>query len=205
MERRDYVAGEVAVEERADGVKVLTGYASVFYRSDDAGTQYQLYPGMMERVAPTAFNRALQEQQDVRGLANHDPKLILGRRSAGTLRLSVDDRGLRYEIDLPDTQAGRDMAVSVKRGDVTGSSFAFQAKRQSRQKGEGYDVRLIEDADLYDVGPVTFPAYQAATAGVRCHDVEAVKAELEAERKATADKAAALRKSYLDRREALEA
>jgi HK97 family phage prohead protease len=146
---------------------------------------------------PNAFNRALQERQDVRALANHDPQQILGRSSANTLRLSVDERGLRYEIDLPDTQAGRDMAVSVKRGDVTGSSFAFRPKKQTRQKAKDYDVRLLEDVDLFDVGPVTFPAYSATSAGMRCHDPESVRREMEAEQ------ATERRRKELDRREML--
>jgi HK97 family phage prohead protease len=197
MERRDYVAGGVEIEERSDGAKVLSGYAAVFYRDGDPGTQYELYSGMMERLSPGAFNRALQERQDVRALANHDPQQILGRSSAGTLRLSVDERGLRYEIDLPDTQAGRDMAVSIKRGDVTGSSFAFRPKKQTRQKAKDYDVRLLEDVDLFDVGPVTFPAYSSTSAGMRCHDPESVKRELDAEQ------ATERRRKELDRHEML--
>lgn len=206
MERRDYVNGSVGIEERDGGAKVLVGYAAVFYREGDKGTEYELYPGLVERIAPTAFNRALSERQDVRALANHDPNQVLGRSTAGTLRLSVDERGLRYEIDLPDTQVGRDTAVSVQRGDVTGSSFAFKPKKQSRQKGSGFDVRMLEDVDVFDVGPVTFPAYAGSSVGMRAHNVDAIRQEIEAEEAAIAkaEDGKQKRSAYLERLATLE-
>lgn len=179
IERRNF-SGTVGIEERSDGGKRLTGYASVFYSPNDSrGTQYQLWPGMMERIAPTAFNRALSEQQDVRALFNHDMNLLLGRSTANTLRLSVDARGLKYEIDLPDTQAGRDVATSIARGDVTGSSFTFQATGRTIEDSGDVSIRTITDVNLIDVGPVTFPAYTGTTAGMRSHDAESIRQEFE--------------------------
>jgi HK97 family phage prohead protease len=162
-------AGEVRIETR-DGKQQLVGYAAVFHRSGEAGTEYRLAEDVVERIAPTAFNRALSEKHDARALFNHDPNMILGRAAAGTLRLSVDQRGLRYEIDLPDTQTGKDVAASVARGDLTGSSFAFSINGKAGQrfeKGDKYDVRHILDVDLFDVGPVTYPAYEATSTGLR--------------------------------------
>ena len=173
MERRMTPAGEIKVETRADGGKTLAGYAAVFHRDGDAGTEYRLGPDIVERIAPTAFNRALQEKHDARALFNHDPNMLLGRAGAGTLRLSVDPRGLRYEIDIPDTQVGKDVATSIARGDLSGSSFAFSIKGKDGQrfeKGKDYDVRHILDVDLYDVGPVTYPAYEGTTTGLRSGD-----------------------------------
>lgn len=170
MERRNNPQ-PVTVETREDGKRVIVGYASVFHRSEDAGTEYELWPGAKERIGRAAFDRALKEKHDARGLFNHDPSLILGRVGAGTVRLSVDSLGLRYEIDPPDTQAGRDMLVSLARGDVTGSSFAFIVRKElwilGRDTAEG-DVRMILDVDLLDVSPVTYPAYEAASSGLRC-------------------------------------
>src|SRR5215475_2335681 len=74
-----------------------TGFAAVFYKDGDPDTEYQLYPDLVERIAPGAFDRAVRED-DVRGLMNHDPNLLLGRTAAGTLKLSADATGLRYEI-----------------------------------------------------------------------------------------------------------
>ena len=173
MERRMTPSGEVRVENRADGGKMLVGYGAVFYRDGEAGTEYRLGTDVVERISPTAFNRAIQEKHDARALFNHDPNMLLGRASAGTLRLSVDKVGLRYEIDLPDTQAGKDVATSTARGDLKGSSFSFSINGKEGQrfeKGKDYDVRHIVDVDLFDVGPVTYPAYEGTSTALRSGD-----------------------------------
>ena len=173
MERRMTPAGEIKVETRADGGKTIVGYGAVFHREGEAGTEYRLGSDIVERIAPTAFNRALQEKHDARALFNHDPNMLLGRAGAATLRLSVDQRGLRYEIDIPDTQVGKDVATSIARGDLTGSSFAFAINGKDGQrfeKGKERDVRHILDVNLYDVGPVTYPAYEGTTTGLRSGD-----------------------------------
>jgi HK97 family phage prohead protease len=175
MERRMTPSGEIRIEERKDGGKMIVGYGAVFHREGDAGTEYRLAPDIVERISPAAFNRALQEKQDTRGLFNHDPNMILGRASSGTMRLSTDAKGLRYEIDLPDTQTGKDVAASIARGDLSGSSFSFRINGKSGQrfeKGDSFDVRHILDVDLYDVGPVTFPAYEGTTTAMRSGDCE---------------------------------
>lgn len=174
MERRMTEGENVQLEERADGRRVLSGYAAVFYRADNPGTEYRLAPDLVERIERTAFTRAIQEKHDARGLFNHDPNVVLGRVSAGTMRLSVDDHGLRYEIDLPDTQAARDVAESIKRRDISGSSFAFRVAPQGQrfERAAGGDVRHILDVDLFDAGPVTYPAYQATTTGLRSGECE---------------------------------
>ena len=176
--------GETIVTTRADGGRTLSGYAAVFYDPADKGTEYELWAGMKERISPRAFDRALAEKHDVRGLFNHDVNYLLGRTAAGTLRLSTDGKGLRYDIDLADTQAGRDVAAMVERGDLTGSSFSFVAKKTTHEDlGNKERARTIDDVDLFDVGPVTFPAYNAAGGvAVRCaaENIEAARAEIEA-------------------------
>ncbi len=164
----------IAIEKRTDGKSVCSGYAAVFYDPKDEGTTYELYPGLSERVLPGCFDRCISEKQDVRGLFNHSPDHLLGRLSAGTMRLSVDHRGLKYEIDLPDTQMGRDVAEMTKRGDLTGSSFSFRIVKQvftynDSQGGsdDEDDIRDLLDVDVLDVGPVSFPAYSSTTTGVR--------------------------------------
>lgn len=193
MERRMTPTGEIRVENRADGGKMIVGYAAVYHRADVPGSEYRLAPDIVERIAPGAFDRALKEGQDVRGLYNHDPNFLLGRSAAGTMRLSSDKTGLRYEIDLPDTQIGKDVASSIARGDLTGSSFAFRINGKEGQrfeKGKEYDVRHIVDCDLFDCGPVTYPAYSATSAAVRsaddCDDAIEARAQWAAEREAEA-------------------
>src|SRR5262245_34067181 len=109
---------------------VIRGYAAVFHRDGDAGTEYQLEAGIYEGISPTAFRESLQKDA-VLALFNHDTNNLLGKTKAGTLRLSVDQRGLRYEILVPDTTAGRDVAASLARGDLDGSSFGFIATKQT--------------------------------------------------------------------------
>jgi len=171
VERRDVFqsAGKIGIETREDGTEVIVGHAAVFYDGTD-GTQYDLFGDgtVLERIMPQAFSRALSERHDVRALVNHDPNQILGRLPAGTLTLSVDRQGLRYEITPPDTQIGRDTLVSLKRGDMTGSSFAMRVREETwtEDREAGITVRQIEDVDLRDVGPVTYPAYKGADSGV---------------------------------------
>ena len=149
-------------ELRADDEsRTITGYAAVFNSDADLGF-------FTERINPGAFKRAINEDQDVRALWNHDPNFILGRTKSGTLRLSEDKKGLRIEIDPPDTQVGRDMVESIRRGDVDQMSFAFQAVKESWTERKGdLPLRELDDVDLYDVSPVTYPAYEATSVGLR--------------------------------------
>ena len=101
MERR-YTNHRATVEKREDGKGTITGYAAVFYRDGDHSTEYVLWDDQfsraVERVTPSAFSRALREKQDIRALFNHDPNQLLGRTTAGTATVTVDETGLRYEI-----------------------------------------------------------------------------------------------------------
>lgn len=168
MERRfTHSAMQCKVENRADGTKVIKGYAAVFYKVGVPGTQYERWSGMTERIEAGAFTDALMRPDDVRGLFNHDANKIIGRNLSKTLRLSQDDTGLLYEIDLPPTQLAADLASSIERGDVSGSSFAFSVDRVDWSTEGDLEVRTIKAVTLYDVGPVTYPAYSATSAGVR--------------------------------------
>jgi HK97 family phage prohead protease len=148
------------------GLPKITGYAAVFYRSGDDGTQYDLGSGHMERIAPGAFDRAIRED-DVRALFNHDWNCILGRKSAGTLRLAVDGFGLKYEIDTPDSDIGRRVVEAIQRGDVDGSSFSFNPRRADHERDGGRLVSTLVDVALFDVGPVALPAYSGTEASVK--------------------------------------
>lgn len=172
IERRMTKAGaRVEVRAAKEGPGIVVGHAAVYYDPADEGTRYMLWSDVEERVARGAFDRALRDRQDVRALFNHSPDYVLGRTTAGTCRLTSDDVGLRYEADAPDTQAGRDVVTLVRRGDVTGSSFGFAVRKDTVTRevrdGRAYYIRTIEDVDLFDVSPVTFPAYEATDAGAR--------------------------------------
>jgi HK97 family phage prohead protease len=162
IKERRYSSGELRVKEDANGKRIL-GYATKFApaMSEDLG-------GFRERIDPHAFDACLANSPDVRGLWNHDPNHVLGRTTAGTLRLSVDSVGLKYEIDPPDTQLAKDLIISMSRKDVTQSSFGFVCIEDSWDETSNGDIiRTVLQADLFDVSPVTFPAYPDATSGVR--------------------------------------
>lgn len=135
--------------------KIVRGHAAVFGElSEDLG-------GFREMINPSAFDDVLNN--DVRAFFNHDPNFLLARTSAGTLRLSVDEKGLSYEFDVPNTTAGRDLLVSMERGDITQSSFAFTISEDSWNTTSDGEIRTIEKvARLYDVSPVSIPAYPSA-------------------------------------------
>ena len=134
---------------------IIEGHAAVFNElSEDLG-------GFREKINPGAFDEVLDN--DVRAFFNHDPNFLLARTSSGTLKLSTDKRGLKYSFDVPDTTAGRDLLVSMKRGDITQSSFAFQVESDSWNTTSKGEIRTIEKVSrLYDVSPVSIPAYPTA-------------------------------------------
>jgi len=191
-----------------DSMPAVDGYAAVFWQDGQTETQYMLYEDLAERILPGAFDRALVED-DVRALVNHNANLVLGRTSAGTLKLSIDTTGLRYAIEPPDTQAARDVTASIRRGDVSGSSFSFIPTDVSWREQEGLVIREIRAVQLFDVGPVTFPAYEATTAGLRSRsrhrdDLEDVRAELGAWRASGAAAVAGRLAAYQARARACE-
>lgn len=161
FERRDRRSTIALTVDEDNGIKVAQGHAAVFgKRSHDLG-------GFTELVHPTAFNRTVG-QADVVGLFNHDDGQLLGRTSSGTLRLNVTDRGLHYEIDMPDTGIGRDVATLMARGDITGSSFAFRTVQDEWTKdADDVVTRTLLEVALIDVSPVTRPAYPDSEAALR--------------------------------------
>lgn len=167
MERRS-CARPVELREKEDGSKELVGYAAVFYREKDPGTEYQLWQDVFERVDPHAFDEALKRKDDAVGLFNHDPNNLLGRVSAGTLTLSVDKTGLFYAIPFdsedPDHQR---VQRKLKRGDIPGSSFQFRPTRTLWHLEDDREIRTLVEVELIDVGPVTHPAYRSTTASAR--------------------------------------
>ena len=134
-------------------------------------------PLFTERIAPGAFDNVMGN--DVRGLFNHDINMVLGRTKAETMRIEQDHIGLRYEIDLPNTQVANDLRVSIQRGDISGSSFSFDTARVSwiDRPEERMSIRVIEEiAALYDAGPVTFPAYESTSVEARSEFREEMEA-----------------------------
>jgi uncharacterized protein len=146
---------------------VIEGYAALFNEETVIGSWFR------ERILPGAFKDSLATD-DIRVAFNHSPNAILGRTSAGTARVTEDERGLRYEADAPDTQPGRDTVTSIKRGDITGSSFQFEVENDadeewdySQTKQGKLPLRTIKRAKLWEGGPVAWPAYENTTVSAR--------------------------------------
>lgn len=150
-----------------DPPHAIEGYAAVFYDGKPE-TEFRIFDDMVERIMPGAFDEVLASKPDVRGLFNHDPNQVLGRTSADTMSLSVDKKGLSYRIELGDTNIAQDVGKHVQRGDIDGSSFSFQVQSQEFRTEDGVDIREITKVEpLFDVGPVTFPAYEGTAVGFR--------------------------------------
>ena len=161
------------LELRMDGDKpTVVGYGAVFNSmSNDLG-------GFREFIAPNAFEGRLED--DVRFLVNHDANLILARTTNGTLRLSVDEKGLRYEADMPNTSTARDLMELLKNGTISQSSFAFTVEEDSWEVKDGMNIRTIDKvSQLYDVSSVTYPAYNQASSAVALRSLEEWKSKEE--------------------------
>ena len=172
-ETRIFQFEKLNVEERADGMgPKITGYAAVFDKwSEDLG-------GFREKIRAGAFKKAIGKS-DVRGLFNHDSNYVLGRQSNGTLTIKEDKNGLWMEIDPPDTQIIRDLVLApIKRGDIKEQSFAFviaeggdEWKNLRGEKPDEPATRTITEVDeLFDVSPVTYPAYPDTSVALRSMD-----------------------------------
>lgn len=161
LERRTFELKEMRVAAAADDQPTkIEGYAAVFnVLSDDLG-------GFREKIIPGAFAESILVD-DVRALFNHDPNYVLGRNISGTLQLAEDDHGLKISITPPDTQWARDITESIRRGDVDQMSFGFMTISDQWREEEGKTTRDLIKVKLFDVSPVTFPAYPQTVVAAR--------------------------------------
>ncbi len=158
-----YIPIEDFEVREGDGQPKLEGHASVFNK------EAVIYGSWREKVSPGAYKKTIKEN-DIRALWNHNTDLVLGRNKSGTLDLLEDTKGLKVQISPPDTQAGRDAVTSIKRGDVTQMSIAFQiVKEEWIQPADARDLplRIIREAKLFEVSPVTFPAFEQTSISAR--------------------------------------
>jgi uncharacterized protein len=166
IERRTVPFSLTELRSRDDGGFVIVGHAAVFDSlSENLG-------GFREKIAPGAFANVLEEKPDVRALFNHDPNLMLARTANGTLALAEDAKGLAFRADVPAkvaaTYIGGYLNAALDTGLVDQSSFAFRVAEDSWDEDEdGRLVRTVREfSELYDVSPVTYPAYPATDSGV---------------------------------------
>ena len=152
-EYRSFEVEEIRLQLREDDVPSIVGHAAVFNSLSE-----EMF-GFREKIAPGAFRSAINQNQDVRALINHDSNFVLGRTKNGTLSLSEDTKGLKVQIEPPTTTFAADLLVSIERRDINQMSFGFQVLKESWELDGDQNIRTIEDVNLFDVSVVTFPAY----------------------------------------------
>jgi hypothetical protein len=166
LERRTTILREVRIAEAKEDTNegaAIEGYAAVFdVWSEELGGHFPF----REKVAKGAFTDSINED-DIRALFNHDPNYILGRNRAGTLTLTEDDKGLLVRIVPPNNTVGADLMESIRRGDITQMSFGFTVVLDRWSFEDEVDVRELLKVKLYDVSPVTYPAYDQTECVVR--------------------------------------
>lgn len=168
-ESRFIPAATAGIAARAAGEEspVIEGYGALYNSETVIGSWFR------EVILPGAFKDSIAND-DIRVAFNHSPHYIIGRNTAKTAEISEDATGLRYKADPPDTTWAKDLTTSIKRGDITGSSFQFDVENDedeewdySQTKQGMLPLRKIKRAKLYEVGPVAFPAYEDTTVSAR--------------------------------------
>lgn len=179
MERR-FVTAELRASKRDDDRPVIEGIAAVY----DQETEIAFW---REKIRAGAFTRVLGEKPDTVAALNHDWNIVLGRTLAGTLRLEDSADGLHYSVDInPDDPEAMSVYAKVKRGDIRQSSFAFTVNKEEWSYPEDKSLpalrTIIEIGELFDVSPVTFPAYPTTSVSARSKAEEISQAREEAGR-----------------------
>lgn len=173
QEKRMLPMKELRISESESGA-VIEGHAAVFDSWSE--TLGGIFP-FKEKVSRGAFIESVKKD-DIRALFNHDPNYVLGRNLAGTLELEEDEIGLRVKITPPDTSWARDITTSIRRGDISQMSIGFVVEKDEWSTENGMDTRDLKKVRLFDVSPVTFPAYSATDVGVRAmQEYDGYKAE----------------------------
>ncbi|WP_368024486.1 HK97 family phage prohead protease [Enterococcus sp. C57] len=160
------MATNFSTREETTGEKIIEGYFAVFNK------ETELWSGAFEEISPEAFNGSLSN--DIRALTNHETTLVLGRNKSGTLKLSVDSRGLWGQITINENDSDAlNLYERVKRGDVDQCSFGFNILNEETDWREYGTVKwLLKEIDLHEVSVVTFPAYEDTGVQARHNQLE---------------------------------
>lgn len=165
IERRFFDLQEIRVEAQADLGRVITGHAAVFNKPSEEIFGIR---GAREVVKPGAFSKTIRTA-DVRALINHEDNLVLGRTTNRTLALEEDEVGLKVRILPPDTTYANDLLHLIRGKYITQMSFGFKVPDGGdRVVRDGSTItRELLEVELFDVSPVTFPAYTATDVQAR--------------------------------------
>ncbi|WP_285015586.1 HK97 family phage prohead protease [Lactococcus garvieae] len=138
----------------------IEGYAAVFNSKTRIGDWFD------EVIEPGAFSRSLSENSDIRALFNHDWNNVLGRTKSGTLTLKEDEKGLNFNVELPNTSVARDLSESMARGDINQCSFGFFVTGEEWDYSVEPALRTIKEIELYEISVVSIPAYDDTEASL---------------------------------------
>lgn len=138
----------------------IEGYAAVFNSKTRIGDWFD------EVIEPGAFSRSLSENGDIRALFNHDWNNVLGRTKSGTLTLKEDEKGLNFNVELPNTSVARDLSESMARGDINQCSFGFFVTGEEWDYSVDPALRTIKEVELYEISVVSIPAYDDTEASL---------------------------------------
>lgn len=169
MRQTRSIESKFNTRDDGEGKKYIEGYFAVF------NSNYQLWEGASESVAPGAFDNTLGD--DVRALIDHDSRLVLGRNTAHTLELRQDEHGLWGSVEInPNDQDALNLYARVQRGDVDQCSFGFDIVREDYEVRENGEVHwTIREVKLWEVSVVTFPAYESTSVKARAKDLEEIR------------------------------
>jgi uncharacterized protein len=148
------------------GPIIISGYAAVFNSKTSIGDFFE------EVIAPGAFSRTISENGDIRALFNHNWDHVLGRTRNGTLKVEEDTRGLKFEVELPNTSMARDLAESLRRGDINQCSFGFFATNDTWDYAVEPAVRTLNEVELYEISVVSIPAYEDTEVALRSKEID---------------------------------
>jgi hypothetical protein len=163
IERRMWPNAEFRLDGQGNKRKII-GHAALFNSpSEEMGFFGHSF---REQIAPGAFRESIK-RDDIRALWNHDPNFPLGRNRSGTLILNEDDKGLYFEVSPPETQWAKDLMVSIERGDVSQNSFGFLINKKGDEWNDDNSIRTLKSVRLFDISPVTYPAYPETEVFVR--------------------------------------
>jgi len=170
MRQTRSINSQFQTRDDGDGKRYIEGYFAVF------NSNYQLWEGASESVAPGAFDDTLGD--DIRALIDHDSRLVLGRNTAHTLELRQDEHGLWGSVEInPNDQDALNLYARVQRGDVDQCSFGFDIVAEDYEVHENGDVHwTIRKVKLWEVSVVTFPAYESTSVKARAKDLEEIRA-----------------------------
>lgn len=165
---------KIEIRSAAVGVsdKRLTGYVVPWNSESEI-----IYGEFIESFDRGAFADCINSGSDIRALFEHSNNCLLGRTKSGTLKLEEDNAGLHFDIDVPDNNLGRDLVVSVGRGDITGMSFGFRALEESWNFDVEPPRRTIQKAELYEITVTSLPAYTESDVSVSLRSMEQARSK----------------------------